>query len=99
MIFFDQKTAYDLSREVAARVRARRKERKLTQADLAKKAGMSLASYRRFEQTGRVAFLSLCNIAIALNCEGDLDELFSRRQYNSIQEVIDEQQRAHRHGR
>ena len=50
---FEQKTAYDLTHEAAARVRARRKERKLTQAQMAKKAGMSFASYKRFEQTGR----------------------------------------------
>ena len=30
MISFEQKTAYDLTHEVAARVRGRRKERKLT---------------------------------------------------------------------
>ena len=64
MISFEQKIAYDLTHEVAARVRARRKERKLTQAQMAKKAGMSFASYKRFEQTGEIAFRSLCNIGI-----------------------------------
>lgn len=83
MISFEQKTAYDLTHEVAARVRARRKERKLTQAQMAKKAGASFASYKRFEQTGEIAFRSLCNIAIALGCEQDLDELFAHRQCTS----------------
>ena len=94
MISFEQKTGYDLTREVAARVRARRKERKLTQAQMAKKAGMSFASYKRFEQTGQIAFLSLCNLAIVLECEDDFEELFSHRQYTSIQEVIDAQQQS-----
>lgn len=94
MISFEQKTAYDLTHEVAARVRARRKESKLTQAQMAKKAGMSFASYKRFEQTGEIAFRSLCNIAIALGCEQDFDELFAHRQYTSIQEVIDAQREA-----
>ena len=84
MISFEQKTAYDLTHEVAARVRARRKERKLTQAQMAKKAGMSFASYKRFEQTGEIAFRS----------EQDFDELFAHRQYTSIREVIDAQREA-----
>ncbi|MCI8367198.1 MAG: helix-turn-helix transcriptional regulator [Eggerthellaceae bacterium] len=89
MISLDVTTAYDLTNAVADRVRKRRRERKLTQAQMAKKAGMSLGSYKRFEQTGEVSFRSLANIAIALECERDFDELFSRRQYNSIQEVLD----------
>lgn len=61
---------------------------------MAKKAGMSFASYKRFEQTGEIAFRSLCNIAIALGCEQNFDELFAHRQYTSIQEVIDAQREA-----
>ena len=94
MISFEQKTAYNLTHEVAARVRGRRKERKLTQAQMAKTAGMSFASYKRFEQTGEIAFRSLCNIAIALGCEQNFDELFAHRQYTPIQEVIDAQREA-----
>lgn len=55
---------------------------------------MTFASYKRFEQTGEIAFRSLCNIAIALGCEQDFDELFAHRQYTSIQEVIDAQREA-----
>lgn len=33
-------------------------------------------------------------IAIAFGCEQDFDELFSHRQYTSIQEVIDTQREA-----
>lgn len=89
MIDIDQKTSYELILEVASRVRSRRKELKLTQADLAKRSGMSLASYKRFEQSGQISFQSLVAIAIALNCEEDIDELFKHRQYSSIQEVLD----------
>lgn len=89
MISLDVITANDITHAVADRVRKRRRERKFTQVEMAKRAGMSLASYKRFEQTGEIAFRSLANIAIALNCEQDFDELFSRRQYTSVQEVID----------
>lgn len=61
---------------------------KLTQMQVAERAGMSLASYRRFEQKGLVAFHSLAAIAIALDCEDDFDSLFARKAYASIDEVI-----------
>lgn len=88
MISLDQKTGYDLTKELAGRVRARRKELHLTQAQMARKAGMSLGSYKRFEQTGQIALLSLANIAVVLHCEDDFDAVFARRQFTSIEEVI-----------
>jgi transcriptional regulator with XRE-family HTH domain len=96
MISLEQKTSYEIVNEVAARVRKRRKELKLTQAQLAAKSGMSLGSYKRFEQTGQISFQSLAAISIALDCEGDFDKLFSQRKYRSIQEVIDETAAANR---
>ncbi len=93
MISLDQKTSYDIRNEVAARVRARRKELHLTQEQISIRSGMSLASYKRFEQKGLIAFDSLIRIAIALDCESDFDELFSKRAYASIQEVINEARR------
>lgn len=93
MISIDQKTSYELILEVASRAKSRRKELKLTQADLAKRSGMSLASYKRFEQSGQISFQSLVAVAIALGCEEDIDELFKHRQYSSIQEVLDASKR------
>ncbi len=90
MISFEQKTPPEITSEIASRVRKRRKELRLTQAQMASKAGMSLASYKRFEQKGLIALDSLVKIAIACGCESDFDELFAKRQYLSIQEVIDE---------
>ncbi len=77
--------------EIAARMRERRKERKLSQAQLSKRADVSLGSLKRFEQTGEISLSSLIKLAFALGCEGDFDGLFSRKGYASIQEVIDEQ--------
>ena len=88
MIHLDQKMPPEVAQDVAARVRLRRKEKKLTQAQLARKAGMSLGSYKRFEQTGQIAFESLVKIAFALGYEKDLDQLFAKRGYVSIEEVI-----------
>lgn len=88
MIYFEQKTPAEIGTSVAERVRARRKELKLTQEQLSRKAGMSLASYKRFEQKGLIALDALIRIAIALGCEDDFDGLFAKRGYASIEEVI-----------
>ncbi|MCI2242650.1 helix-turn-helix domain-containing protein [Adlercreutzia faecimuris] len=94
MISLDQKTAPEIAREVAGRVRARRRERGLTQEELSRRAGMSLASYKRFEQKGLIAFDSLVRVALALGCERDLGGLFAQRSYQSIDEVIADRLRA-----
>lgn len=96
MISFEQKTSTDIVVEVAQRVRARRKELGLTQVQLAQKAGMTFASYKRFEQKGLVSFQSLAAIAIALRCEEDFDALFARKAYKSIDDVIAEKRRSKR---
>ncbi|PNV67139.1 helix-turn-helix domain-containing protein [Enteroscipio rubneri] len=88
MIDFEQKTPGEIALSIAERVRARRKELGLTQKQLSAKAGMSLASYKRFEQKGLIAFDALIRIAIALGSEDDFDGLFAQRGYASIEEVI-----------
>lgn len=47
----------------------------LTQAGLAKRSGVALGSLKRFEQTGLIAFDSLLNIALVLDCLGDFDKV------------------------
>ena len=90
-VFSLQKTPRQLTTDVAKRAAKRRKELGFTQAELAERAGMSLGSLRRFEQTGAIAFESFVRICVALGCEDDLESLFARRAYRSIQEVIDAQ--------
>ncbi len=63
--------------ETAARHKALRKKLKLTQPDLAERAGMSLGSLKRFEQTGQIAFESLLKLAHVLGRLADFDALFS----------------------
>lgn len=96
MISFEQKTSTEMILEVAQRVKSRRKELGLTQVQLAEKAGMSPASYKRFEQKGLISFQSLAAIAIALKREADFDVLFAKRNYRSIEEVIAETARQKR---
>ena len=80
--------------QVAAREKALRKAKHLTQAQLAAKAEMSLGSLRRFEQTGQVSFESLVALSFALGCDSELDGLFAKPAYSSIEEVIADARKA-----
>ena len=96
------KTPKDVNNDIVKRMRARRKEKKLTQVELSRLAGVSLGSLKRFEhhgghseldgdQTGNISLNSLIKIAFVLDCQEDFDSLFAKKGYSSIQEVIDEQ--------
>lgn len=74
--------------QVADREKAQRKAKRLTQAQLADKARVSLGSLRRFEQTGQISFESLVALSFALGCDPELDGLFAKPAYSSIKEVI-----------
>ena len=83
----------DVNNDIVKRMRARRKEQKLTQAELSRRADVSLGSLKRFEQTGNIALDSLIKIAFVLGCQDDFEGLFAKKGYSSIQEVIDGQRK------
>lgn len=86
--FLNMKTPNEIQMEIAKNVRRKRKELKLTQEELAKKSGVSFGSIKRFENTGEISLLSLTKIAIIFNCEDELINLFKKREYSSIEEII-----------
>ena len=86
--FDEERLPGQVMQGVANREKALRKARRYTQAQLAEKAGVSLGSLRRFEQTGRISFDSLVALMFALGCESELDGLFAKPAYSSIEEVI-----------
>jgi transcriptional regulator with XRE-family HTH domain len=89
--FLNQKTPREIEAIIAERIRSIRKRQKLSQVRLSEKSGVSLGSVKRFERSGEISLFSLIKIAIALNCEDELVNLFADRPFLSIQEVIDEQ--------
>lgn len=91
MINLTQKTYNEINKELADRVAGLRKRKKLSQQELAGKAGVSFGSVKRFEQTGEISLKSLTKIAIALDVETELMELFCRVPFSSIEEVINGQ--------
>jgi len=72
---------------LADRLRLVRVDAGLSQAALAQRSGVSLASLRRFERTGQIALASLVKLALALRREADLDALFQPPPLQSLDEL------------
>ena len=70
-----------------------RKRKKITHKELAIKSGVSLGSIKRFEQCGEISLQSLTKIAISLDIENELEDLFTEVPFTSIEEVINGQTR------
>ena len=84
---------------MAARVKARRLELNLTQEGMAIRAGIKFATYRRFEQTAEISLRGLLQVAFALDALSDFNALFSQRQYETLEDVLNEQNLTRKRGR
>ena len=91
-------TPGEVAKTIAWRVKQRRLEMNLTQAGLATRAGIKTPTYRRFERTGQISLKGLLYIAFALNMLADFDQLFSQRQYQSLDDILNETEVKHKRG-
>lgn len=91
MISLYQKTWTEINNDIAQKIVRLRKRKKITQKQLAVRSGVSLGSLKRFEQSGEISLQSLTKIAIALDVETELEDLFNNVPFASIEEVINEQ--------
>ncbi len=90
-IFLFLKSPKEINITIAKRIRTIRKRRKISQAELSKKSGVSLGSVKRFEQSGDISLISLTKIAIALDISNELEDLFVDVKPLSIEEVLNGQ--------
>ena len=81
-------SAAELAQGLAQRVRAMRLLRGWTQAETAGRAGMSLASYKRFERTGEIAVLSLLKLALVLDQTEACEALFQPPPWRTLDEAL-----------
>ena len=93
MIKLEQRTCKEIDVDLAGRIAKLRKRKKLSQKELSIRSGVSYGSIKRFEQTGEISLQSLTKIAIALKIEDELDSLFESVPYDSIEEILREQDR------
>lgn len=85
---FNPKTPNEIAKELVEKIKQHRKKLKISQAQLAIKSGVNLGSIKRFESKYEISLNSFIKILIALNLEKDLENLFTQKNYNSIDEVI-----------
>ena len=77
---------------IAERVKERRLERNLTQKAFSKRAGVGYDAYRKFENTGEITLRNLVLCAIALDSLESFEELFTKKSYQSIDELLKTQE-------
>ena len=77
----------DLAQSIAGRVRALRLEREWTQQELAARAGLTLATYRQFERTGRISLERLLKLAVTLDAQDGVAQLFAAGPASSLAEM------------
>lgn len=70
------KTPKEVLKEIAKKAKQKRLNLNLSQEGLAKRSGLSLSSLKRFENSGKIAFDSLLNIALVLSALEDFEKLF-----------------------
>lgn len=70
------------------RARQLRLVHKLQQAELATRAGIGVATVRRFEKTGTASIENVLRIAMALSAEAAFDKLFEAPAYASLDEAL-----------
>ena len=80
-------TPQELTLEVAGRVKERRLHRGWTQRELARRSDITLATYRRFERTGRISLERLMQLAVVLDAVRGVHGLFRLPPAASLDEV------------
>lgn len=86
----------DTLRAIGERARHLRLTRNLRQEELATRAGIGIATVRRFEKTGTASIENVLRIATALNAERAFDKLFEAPPYASIDEALARPEVTHR---
>lgn len=87
---FEDVSARDIQIKIADHMRQIRKRRKISQKILAARSGVSYASLRRFEKEGEISLSALVRLAIALDLQQELLDLFNDVPYMSIEEVLND---------
>jgi len=80
----------EIALELAARLKARRLARNLTQEGLSKRSGVPLGTLKKFERTGAVSLQSFIRLLVALKEEAALENLLKERDFKTLDQVLSE---------
>ena len=75
---FGTKSLDERMKDLAVRFKVYRKKAGYSQLEMADRSGVTYASLKRFERTGKISLESLWLLSIALGCDDQLDMLFSK---------------------
>ena len=89
IIQFNKKTVKDICQSIAIRVKSRRLEMNLTQKGLSARSGVNIETYRKFERKGEISLQNLVKIAFVMDVTTDFDTIFSQKQYQSLDDLLD----------
>ena len=67
---------HTIATAIAKRLRVLRKQHRWSQAELARRSGVSLGSLKRFEQQGKISLGNLLALAHVFHRLGDFDRVF-----------------------
>ena len=87
----DPRASAVIARDIAQRMRGRRKELHLSHSALAEQSGVSLGSLKRFEQDSLISLESLIKLSMVLGCEESFQGLFDVQQQqapSSLEEMV-----------
>ncbi len=86
---FSLRTPEQVGPDLAARVRELRLQKKWKQSTLARRSGVSLASLRRFEASGKISLQHLLKLAFAFHRLDDFDELLKPPAAATLAELVE----------
>ncbi len=87
MLSLNLHTPYEIQNILSKRIKRLRLLNEWTQAELAERAGISLASYKRFETTGQISLERLLLIAMALGRLNELMALFEEPEIMTLSDI------------
>jgi transcriptional regulator with XRE-family HTH domain len=70
-------TPFEVSKELAKRLRTIRKQLKISQEEMAERSGVSLGSLKRFETTGKISLESLLKLMHLLDRLNEFDHILT----------------------
>jgi transcriptional regulator with XRE-family HTH domain len=84
----------DVLKDIAKKLRALRKSKKMSQSELSDRSGVSLGSVKRFEQTGNISLLALLKLTHVLGRLDDFDSVLLPEESNEdINQLFDNEYR------
>ena len=81
-----------LAKMLSVKFRERRLANNLSQEALASRSGVSLGSLKRFESKAEISLKHLLMVAVALGAGEEFTALFPVEPYNSIDDILNQQQ-------